>query len=165
MKLMSYSAKWLLLSAVVCTALICNGCSGPVVGTETLNTEGVVLGSASAPFVVEFGTVAGDSSNSRTVTLRNPSGKPIRVDSFSASCECTSVSGLPVEVPLNGKQEITVTSDFSKEPGFSGGLGITVELKSGDAPLGTIEVRCDVSKTVNESFDPNEKSVLNGTSP
>jgi hypothetical protein len=161
---MSYTAKWPLHAAVVCSAILCSGCSGPVVGTETLNTEGVVLGSASTPYVVELGTVAGDSSNSRTVTIRNPTGKSIRVDSFSASCECTSVAGLPVEVPSNGKQEITVTTDLSKEPGFSGGLGVTVELKSGETPLGTIEVRCDVSKPDVKATDPTEKSVLDGTS-
>ena len=64
-----------------------SGCSSPAGGAATVNTEGVVLGSASVPFVVEFGTVAGDSKNSRAVTLRNPTGKPIRIDSFSASCD------------------------------------------------------------------------------
>lgn len=107
---------------------------------------GVVLGSANKPFVIELGNVPMDSSHSRQVPLLNGTSSPIRIDDFVASCECTSVAGLPVDVPPGGTEEITLATDLGKEPGYTGGLGITVELRSGGTVKGVAEVHCNVAK-------------------
>lgn len=111
---------------------------------------GVALGNGSNPFVIELGNVPMDSSHSNQLRLMNRTPGTIRIDGFEASCECTSVAGLPVEVPSGGAKDVTLSTDFAKEPGFTGGLAITVNLRSGADVRGIVEVRCNVANPVNE---------------
>lgn len=113
--------------------------------TSDESRSGAVLGSGDKPFVLELGEVPMDSSHSKQVPVTNATGRSIRIDGFEASCECTSVGGLPLEVPAGETRDVTVLTDLAKEPGFTGGLAIIVTLRSGIAVRGKLEVRCTVT--------------------
>jgi len=127
-------------------------CSGPRPGWERTKVNGgeagVSLGGANVPFLMKLGDVPAGSSHTTPIRLTNGTSNPIRIDGFHATCECTSVVGLPVEVPVGGTKELRITTDFSKEPDFTGGLAITVELRSGIDVKGIVVVDCDVAKPI-----------------
>ena len=112
--------------------------------------DAVSLGSGNEPKVIDLGSVPISSSHDRKVLLSNTTADAIRIDRFETSCECTSVEGLPVEIPPGGTKEITVRTDLGKEPNFTGGLAIRGELRSGAHIKGIVEVRCDVMKEADE---------------
>jgi hypothetical protein len=51
---------------------------------------------------------------------------------------------------VGGAGEVTVLTDLAKEPGFTGGLAITVELRSGADISGIVEVHFNVANLVDE---------------
>lgn len=107
--------------------------------------DGVALGAGNTPLVIELGRVPMGSAHTRQVILNNGTDGPIRIDRFETSCECTSVAGLPVEIPAGEKRKLTITTDLAKDPNFTGGLAIKVELRAGEDVKGIVEIRCDVT--------------------
>jgi hypothetical protein len=143
--------RWAALFACLSATVGCSGSQPRGPGKPVGDSEtGVALASRNMPFVIELGNVPTDSFHSKRVRLTNGTSSPILIDRFNASCECTSVVGLPVEVPVGGAGEVTVLTDLAKEPGFTGGLAITVELRSGADISGIVEVHCNVANLVDE---------------
>ncbi len=137
-------------AALVACLLALTGCLGrPPAPDVSLAEVGLVLGSVNQnePFVIELGRVPPDSTHIRKVSLKNETSNPIRIDGFKASCECTSVGGLPVDVPAGKVRDVSVLTDLASEPGFTGGLAIRVEISSGADVRGLIEIRCEASGT------------------
>ena len=129
-------------SLVVVASLILK----PALNRATLGDgkAGVTLGVGAKPFIVELGNLQNGSVHMKSVRLTNPTAGSILIDSFLASCECTSVIGLPVEVPGGGSREVLVSTDFTKEPEFTGGLSITVELRARKSVEGNVQINCNV---------------------
>ena len=143
--------RWVALLACLLSTVGCSRSLPEVEGKPISDSDaGVVLGSGNKPFVIEVGKVPMGSSHSKQVRLTNGTSSPIRIDGFESTCECTSVAGLPVEVPAGGTQEVTLATDFAKEAGFTGRLAITVELRSGADVRGIVKVNCDVANPVNK---------------
>jgi hypothetical protein len=139
--------------------LIFIGCWAVVGGCSTSETsipdrahvydhEGVALGTTKA-FVIDLGRIASESAQSKQLKLYNKTGHSIPINNFKASCECLSVEGLPINVPNGTSREVIVRIDHSTEEGFTGGLVITVELFSGQAVQGVVEVHCFVDSPKN----------------
>jgi hypothetical protein len=112
--------------------------------------NGLTLGGEGKPYVVDLGKVPRGSSHSSEIRLMNRTPSPIRVDGFNASCECTSVTGLPIEVPAGGHGQITVVTNLAKEPDFTGSLAVNVKLQSGTQVKGVVEMDVTVLKSDGE---------------
>lgn len=72
-------------------------------------------------------TQAGNSVKTG-VTIVNLTGEPVQILGYKASCYCTKVDDLPVEIPPNGQVEVFVSTDTS---GMSGSYSYNVTLNTG----------------------------------
>lgn len=75
---------------------------------------------------IDLGSIRQGASVSRTVIIENRTLEPVTIDRFESSCECLTLSALPLTVSPHGSAPIRVAADESREPEFHGDLAIDV---------------------------------------
>jgi hypothetical protein len=104
------------------------------------NVEIVLDSEKHMPTSIDCGHVKRGATFVTKVQVRNELDFPAEIDSCRTSCECTSILGLPCNIPAGGSREIEAFTDLSKENGFVGGLGVIVNLQSGNKTVGEFEL-------------------------
>src|SRR4051812_33132134 len=124
-------------SPIVRVSLIAIGLVGYVLGCsarpENTSAPGVVIGNLAKPFVIDLGEISTDRPRNEKFIVQNCSSESITVDGYTSSCECTRVTGLPLELAARSSHTLGIVTDMSKEKNFTGGLGIAIELKANGA--------------------------------
>lgn len=115
-------SRWIHLFITGSLSLGSSGCTPSVTPQQELR----------APRLVELGETWGDGLVSQTVLLSNASLSPVTIESFQASCRCTSINPPKVTIPPAGTAAITVSIDThipSNE--------LSIELTSSVVPITT----------------------------
>jgi hypothetical protein len=86
---------------------------------------------SSAVQSIDLGTVRQGQRVRRAIIVENRTLAPVIIDRFEASCECLTLSGLPLTIPAGNEGGLEVAADESRESEFHGALGVEVTAWSG----------------------------------
>jgi hypothetical protein len=75
---------------------------------------------------VELGTLRRGEQLHRTIMLSNRTSKLATIDRFEISCDCLTITALPVEIPPAAEHRLEFAIDETRDTQFAGDLGVDV---------------------------------------
>ncbi|MBI3838368.1 MAG: hypothetical protein HY288_10610 [Planctomycetia bacterium] len=144
-----YLRASLVLFGGVAALMSSAGCSGHVANASAAqqrplevyrdetgaDPEGVIGG------LVDLGTVTQGGHCVRALQFHNPNDTAVRLTSYSSSCECLTITGLPVDLTKGAPVPARVKINLQKEPSFTGRLEVVVTLVADEGKSIPLRVR------------------------
>jgi hypothetical protein len=85
---------------------------------------------------IDLGTIRQGERLGHAIIIENRTSELVTIDRFDSSCECLTLTGLPLTIPARGNETLNVLADASSDDGFHGDLAIDLKFfAAGDRVL------------------------------